>query len=93
MGVASGGGVSPRDSAALVEGARGADGEGVRGHAVRRSGLSSQQEVVLSNLGEVLSIERLSTSYESFASGALLAVRGVGGLAGGVHLGLDSVLQ
>jgi 4-hydroxy-tetrahydrodipicolinate reductase len=92
MGVASGGGVSARDSAELVEGARGADVEGVRVHAVRLPGLISQQEVVLSNLGEVLSIEHLSTSYQSFASGALIAIRGVGGLAPGVHLGLDTVL-
>jgi 4-hydroxy-tetrahydrodipicolinate reductase len=92
MGVASGGGVSARESAELVQGARGADVEGVRVHAVRLPGLISQQEVVLSNLGEVLSIEHLSTSYQSFASGALIAIRGIGSLAPGVHLGLDTVL-
>ena len=83
MGVAAGGGVSAQDSAELVEGARGADVEGVRVHAVRLPGLISQQEVVLSNLGEVLSIEHLSTSYQSFASGALIAIRGVVDLAPG----------
>jgi dihydrodipicolinate reductase len=41
----------------------------------------------------MLSIEHLSTSYESFAAGAVLAVRGVGNLDGGVHVGLDSVLM
>jgi 4-hydroxy-tetrahydrodipicolinate reductase len=76
----------------LVEGARGADVEGVRVHAVRLPGLISQQEVVLSNLGEVLSIEHLSTSYQSFASGTLIAIRGIGTLPPGVHLGLDTVL-
>jgi dihydrodipicolinate reductase len=55
-------------------------------------GLISQQEVALSNAGEVLSIEHLSTSYQSFASGALTAIRGIGALSPGVHLGLDAVL-
>jgi 4-hydroxy-tetrahydrodipicolinate reductase len=92
MGVASGGGVSAQGSAELVGGARGADVEGVRVHAIRLPGLISQQEVVLSNVGEVLSIEHLSTSYQSFANGALTAIRKVRELSPGVHLGLDTVL-
>jgi dihydrodipicolinate reductase len=48
--------------------------------------------VALSNSGEVLSIEHISTNYQSFASGALLAIRKVRGLEPGVHLGLDRVL-
>ncbi len=66
--------------------------EGVRVHALRLPGLIAQQEVAMSNAGEVLSIEHLSTSYDSFAAGALLAARNVKSLSGGVHLGLDSVL-
>ncbi|HUF16246.1 MAG TPA: 4-hydroxy-tetrahydrodipicolinate reductase [Acidimicrobiia bacterium] len=93
MGVSQGGGKSTDLSEELVAGARGADVEGVRIHSLRLPGLIAQQEVALSNAGEVLSIEHLSTSYESFAAGALLAVRGVQSLDGGVHLGLDSVLQ
>jgi 4-hydroxy-tetrahydrodipicolinate reductase len=92
MGIASGGGVSSSGSEELVTGARGADVEGVRVHALRLPGLIAQQEVALSNAGEVLSIEHLSTSYDSFAMGALTAVRGVQGLSPGVHLGLDAVL-
>lgn len=92
MGVASGGGSSAQGSAELVGGARGADVEGVRVHALRLPGLISQQEVAMSNAGEVLSIEHLSTSYQSFANGALTAIRGVQGLGSGVHLGLDAVL-
>jgi 4-hydroxy-tetrahydrodipicolinate reductase len=92
MGVAAGGGSSAQGSAELVGGARGADVEGVRVHAVRLPGLISHQEVALSNVGEVLSIEHLSTSYEAFANGALTAIRGVRELAPGVHLGLDAVL-
>jgi 4-hydroxy-tetrahydrodipicolinate reductase len=92
MGLAAAGGRSAPGPAELVEGARGAEVEGVRVHALRLPGLISQQEVALSNRGEVLSIEHLSTSYESFASGALIAIRGIRDLAPGVHLGLDAVL-
>jgi 4-hydroxy-tetrahydrodipicolinate reductase len=92
MGLAGAGGTSAEGSRELVPGARGAAVEGVRVHALRLPGLISQQEVALSNAGEVLSIEHLSTSYRSFASGALIAIRGVHRLSPGVHLGLDSVL-
>lgn len=92
MGIAGAGGVSASQSQELVEGSLGGLVEGVRVHALRLPGLISQQEVALSNTGEVLSIEHLSTSYQSFASGALLAARRVGDLPGGVHLGLDAVL-
>jgi 4-hydroxy-tetrahydrodipicolinate reductase len=92
MGVSEAGGSSAETSQELVPGARGAVVEGVRVHALRLPGLISQQEVALSNSGEVLSIEHLSTSYQSFASGALAAVRKIRELPGGVHLGLDAIL-
>lgn len=92
MRLGEAGGVSARGSEELVAGARGAEVEGVRVHALRLPGLIAQQEVALSNAGEVLTIEHLSTSYESFASGALMAIRTVGSLPGGVHVGLDAVL-
>ena len=46
----------------------------------------------MSNPGEMLSITHLSTSYDSFAAGALLAIRKVRSLPGGVHVGLDALL-
>ena len=92
MGVSAAGGRSAEGSAELVEGARGAVVEGVRVHALRLPGVISQQEVALSNPGEVLSIEHMSTNYQSFGAGALLAIRKVRDLAPGVHLGLDTVL-
>lgn len=92
MGVSEQGGGSAEGSEEMVPGARGADVEGVRVHSLRLPGLIAQQEVAFSNVGEVLSIEHLSTSHESFAGGALLAIRQVGTLAGGVHLGLDTVI-
>lgn len=92
MGIAAAGASSAEGSEELVEGARGASVEGVRVHSLRLPGVISHQEVALSNTGEILSISHLSTSYESFAAGALLAARKVGSLPGGVHLGLDAVL-
>jgi 4-hydroxy-tetrahydrodipicolinate reductase len=93
MGVASSGTSSAEGSEELVAGARGADVSGVRVHSLRLPGLISQQEVAMSNAGEVLSIEHMSTSYDSFASGALLAIRRVGDLDPGVHLGLAALLE
>jgi len=90
--IAKSGGRSAEGSDELVPGVRGGSVEGIRVHSLRLPGLISQQEVVLSNVGEVLSIEHLSTSYDSFAAGALLAARRVQSLDGGVHLGLDNVL-
>jgi 4-hydroxy-tetrahydrodipicolinate reductase len=92
MGIGGAGGRSVESSEELVQGARGGDLDGVRIHSLRLPGLIAQQEVALSNPGEVLSIEHLSTSYESFAAGALLAIRGVRSLAGGVHVGLPAVM-
>ena len=92
MEIGRAGGASIETSRELEEGARGASVEGVRVHSVRLPGLLSHQEVVFSNAGEVLSVEHMSTSYESFAAGALMAIRGVGALSPGVHLGLDAVL-
>jgi 4-hydroxy-tetrahydrodipicolinate reductase len=92
MGSAAAGGSSSDLSEELVTGSRGGLVEGIRVHSLRLPGLISQQEVALSNVGEILSIEHLSTSYESFGSGAALAARRVGDLEPGVHLGLDIVL-
>lgn len=92
MGIAGSGGRSVEGSDELVRGARGGDLDGVRIHSLRLPGLIAQQEVALSNPGEVLSIEHLSTSYDSFAAGALLAIRGVQRLPGGVHVGLPAVM-
>lgn len=93
MGVVGSGGSSAEGSEELVPGARGADVGGVRVHSLRLPGLIAQQEVAMSNTGEVLSVEHLSTSYDSFASGALLAIRRVRELSPGVHLGLAALLE
>jgi 4-hydroxy-tetrahydrodipicolinate reductase len=92
IGVAGGGGMSSPTTGEMVAGARGGLVDGVRVHSLRLPGLISHQEVVMSNPGELFSITHMSTSYDSFAAGALLAIRRIGGLSPGVHLGLDTVL-
>jgi 4-hydroxy-tetrahydrodipicolinate reductase len=92
MGAAGAGGSSADESEELVPGSRGGDVEGIRVHSLRLPGLISQQEVALSNDGELFSLEHLSTSYNSFAAGAVVAARNVGQLDPGVHLGLEVVL-
>jgi 4-hydroxy-tetrahydrodipicolinate reductase len=92
-GIVGGGGESATGGDELLDGARGADVGGVRVHSLRLPGLISQQEVAMSNPGEILSVEHMSTSYESFAQGALLAIRRIGDLEPGVHLGLAALLE
>ncbi len=77
-----------------LPGARGADVDGIRVHAVRLPGLVAHQEVVLGGEGELLTIRHDSTHRGSFMPGVLLAVRRVGerpGLTVGLEplLGLD----
>ncbi|MBX3038296.1 MAG: 4-hydroxy-tetrahydrodipicolinate reductase [Anaerolineales bacterium] len=75
----------------IIKGARGGLASGVRVHSLRMKGLLSDQEVAFSNLGETFSINHRSTSYESFANGALVAIRYVQKIKG-VAIGLDSAL-
>lgn len=90
--VAAAGGSSSPKGHEIVIGSLGGDVDGVRVHSLRLEGLLAHQEVALTNPGEQLSIVHQSTSYGSFAAGAVAAVRGVGALAG-VHVGLDVVLE
>ncbi|HCB01771.1 MAG TPA: 4-hydroxy-tetrahydrodipicolinate reductase [Anaerolineae bacterium] len=76
----------------IVKGARGGLASGIRVHSLRMKGLLSDQEVAFSNLGETFSINHKSTSYESFANGALVAIRYVQNLKG-VAVGLDAALN
>ena len=73
-------------------GARGADVEGVRVHAVRLPGLLAHQEVVFGAPGETLSIRHDSTDRASFIPGVLMAVRAVASLPG-LTVGLDALLD
>lgn len=72
-------------------GARGADVEGVRVHAVRLPGLLAHQEVILGGAGETLTIRHDSTDRASFMPGVLMAVKAVADRPG-LTVGLDALL-
>lgn len=76
----------------IIKGARGGLASGIRVHSLRMKGLLSDQEVAFSNLGETFSIVHRSTSYESFANGALVAIRYAQTIKG-VAIGLDAALD
>jgi len=86
--------LSPDATSQELDGARGADVEGVHVHAVRLAGLVAHQEVLLGGHGETMTIRHDSLSRESFMPGVLLGVRWVTehpGLTVGLEqpLGLD----
>jgi len=74
-----------------LEGARGADVEGVHIHAVRLAGLVAHQEVLLGGHGETLTLRHDSLSRESFMPGVLLGIRWVLDHPG-LTVGLDNAL-
>ncbi|MDG4802267.1 4-hydroxy-tetrahydrodipicolinate reductase [Micromonospora sp. WMMD980] len=75
-----------------VPGARGADIDGVRVHAVRATGLVAHQEVLFGTTGETLTIRHDSYDRASFMPGVLLAVREVARRPG-LTVGLDALLD
>lgn len=72
-------------------GARGAQVDGVRVHAVRLRGLNAHEQVLLGNPGEQLVIGQDSFDRKSFMPGVLLAIRSVRERAG-LTWGLDEVM-
>lgn len=82
----------PDATTTALDGARGADVDGVRVHAVRLRGLMAHEEVLLGNVGEQLTIRADSFDRASFIPGVLLAIRSVARLPG-LTVGLDRVLD
>ncbi|MEE6287699.1 4-hydroxy-tetrahydrodipicolinate reductase [Georgenia sp. MJ173] len=89
---AAGLGVMPDATETELDGARGADVEGVPVHAVRLRGLVAHEEILFGNPGEQLTIRTDSFDRVSFMPGVLLAVREVGGRPG-LTVGLDQLLD
>ena len=75
-----------------LDGARGADVDGVRVHAVRVRGLVAHQEVILGGLGETLTIRHDSLDRASFTPGVLTGVRRIGDNPG-LTVGLEQFLN
>jgi 4-hydroxy-tetrahydrodipicolinate reductase len=89
---AAGVGPSPDATAKTLDGARGADVDGVRVHAVRLRGLVAHQEVLLGSVGEELTIRHDSFDRASFMPGVLLGLRQVAAHPG-LTVGLDGYLD
>ncbi|UQX03277.1 4-hydroxy-tetrahydrodipicolinate reductase [Streptomyces sp. RerS4] len=70
-------GAQPDATATALDGARGADVDGVPVHAVRLRGLLAHQEVLLGGEGETLTIRHDSLHHSSFMPGILLGARRV----------------
>jgi 4-hydroxy-tetrahydrodipicolinate reductase len=87
----SGRGPAPDATSTSLEGARGADVDGVRVHALRVRGLVAHQEVVLGGLGETLTIRHDSLDRASFTPGVLTGVRAIRSRPG-LTVGLEKFL-
>lgn len=68
---------NPDATSTGLDGARGADVDGVPVHSVRLAGLVAHQEILFGTLGETLTIRHDSIDRTSFVPGVLLAVRHV----------------
>jgi 4-hydroxy-tetrahydrodipicolinate reductase len=78
----------------VAEGARGGlVDDAIRVHSVRMRGMLAHQEVIFGTAGETLTIRHDSYDRVSFMPGVLLAVRHVAGLADGLTVGLDALLD
>ncbi len=82
----------PDATTASLDGARGADVEGIRVHGLRVRGLVAHQEVILGGPGETLTIRHDSLDRVSFTPGVLAGVRGIAARPG-LTVGLDSFLD
>ncbi|RJQ82892.1 4-hydroxy-tetrahydrodipicolinate reductase [Pseudonocardiaceae bacterium YIM PH 21723] len=82
---------SPDATTQSLDGARGAEVDGVRVHSVRLSGLVAHQEVLFGTEGETLTIRHDSLHRSSFVPGVLLGVRQISAHPG-LTVGLDAFL-
>lgn len=87
-------GMSPPPDATSqsLDGARGADVEGIKVHAVRAAGRMAHQEILLGSAGETLTMRHDSLSRSSFMPGVLLAARTVRERPG-LTFGIDALLD
>lgn len=88
----AGTGPVPDATSTGLDGARGADVDGIRVHSVRARGLVAHQEVLLGGLGETLTIRHDSMDRASFTPGVLAGLRAIGDRPG-LTVGLEHVLD
>ncbi|MFI1798719.1 4-hydroxy-tetrahydrodipicolinate reductase [Streptomyces sp. NPDC020379] len=82
----------PDATTTALEGARGADVDGVPVHAVRLRGLLAHQEVLFGDTGETLTIRHDSLHHSCFMPGILLGARRVVSTPG-LTFGLENFLD
>ncbi len=61
-------------------------------HSIRLTGVVADQQVILGDVGQTLTIEHRTTDRAAFTPGVLLAVRRVAGLPQPLTVGLDALL-
>ncbi len=83
---------NPDATSTGLEGARGADVDGIPVHSIRLTGLVAHQEVLFGTLGETLTIRHDSLDRTSFVPGVLLAVRQVA-TRPGLTIGIEPLLD
>ncbi|GAT02795.1 dihydrodipicolinate reductase [Mycolicibacterium fortuitum subsp. acetamidolyticum] len=83
---------NPDATSTGLEGARGADVDGVPVHSVRLAGLVAHQEVLFGTQGETLTIRHDSLDRSSFVPGVLLAVRNIAERPG-LTIGIEPLLD
>lgn len=83
---------NPDATSTGLEGARGADVDGIPVHSIRLAGLVAHQEVLFGTLGETLTIRHDSIDRTSFVPGVLLAVRKIRENPG-LTIGIESLLD
>jgi 4-hydroxy-tetrahydrodipicolinate reductase len=83
---------NPDATSTGLEGARGADVDGIPVHSVRLAGLVAHQEVLFGTQGETLTIRHDSIDRTSFVPGVLLAVRKVSERPG-LTVGIEPLLN
>jgi len=88
---AAGLGDVPDATTSGLDGARGAQVDGIHVHGVRLRGLVAHQEVLFGSVGETLTIRHDSLDRAGFMPGVLAAVRAVPGLPG-LTIGIDALL-
>jgi 4-hydroxy-tetrahydrodipicolinate reductase len=82
----------PDATSSALEGARGADVDGIRVHGLRVRGLVAHQEVILGGAGETLTIRHDSLDRVSFTPGVLAGLRQIGSRPG-LTVGLEELLD
>jgi len=84
-------GAMPDATSTGLEGARGADVEGVRVHGLRVRGMIASQEVVFGSAGETLATRHDTMDRASFVPGVLLGVRSIADNPG-LTVGLETFM-